>query len=153
MINIQIDKKKLTSYLTRLIKYFDSKQLKTLSKIGDRNTINTLQRLNITKKTPDGSPFAPLSPKYAEWKIKKFGSANIGILSGRMRNSLGFSVMNEGKEKIINVYNVAFNSKGFPYPYVFQEGSVKQPDRPFMGFSERESNIYVDWLMEGIKNA
>jgi hypothetical protein len=43
-----------------------------------------IQRRSIQGRKPDGSPFNPNSPKWAEYKMRRFGVTNVGVLTGQM---------------------------------------------------------------------
>lgn len=78
--------------------------------------------------------YAPLSPAYRAFKIKKFGSPRILFLTGDLQKSL---VSNTGPGAIFKIgerslsFGTAVKRKGFSYPLALQEGTSKMPARPF----------------------
>jgi beta-lactamase class A len=150
MLKILFKADRYKKYLKDTKKFYNKELKSIMNKIGTDNIKQTKIRLYSTKQSPDSSAFKPLSPRYAEWKRKYHGSEDIGILSGKMARSNEKTIEQKGKETILTVGNTA-RSKGFPYPYVFQYGSVKQASRPFVGFSDKESNNYFKRLAEAVE--
>lgn len=78
--------------------------------------------------------YAPLSPAYRAFKIKKFGSPRILFLTGALQKSL---LSNTGQGAVFKIserslsFGTAVKRRGFSYPLALQEGTRKMPARPF----------------------
>lgn len=82
----------------------------------------------------DGTPFAPLSGGYADWKARVAPGAPIGYLWGHMRTfdqMLGlYSIRSASIDQTYGVDDMARNLAVW-----FQEGNSRQPARRFYAFN------------------
>lgn len=99
---------------------------KVLESIGKALVTSTRTRIEKTKVSPDGKPFAPwaLSTLIAR---KKEGTAALGILNrtGSLANSITYQV--QGKSVTVGSTS--------SYAQYLQNGTSKMPARPFIGVS------------------
>ena len=154
-LSLKINLERYKNYIYSLKNYFSNKIIDTFNKIGINSIHNISNRLNFEKITYEGKRFAPLSPSYAAWKIQRFGSENIGILTKRMVNSLKYEIYKKSDESILTVGTDAVNERGEAYPYRFNFGDVNrnQPEREFMGLSSKEIMQAIDLFYKDLKKA
>ncbi len=97
-----------------------------LESIGKALVTSTKSRIEKTKVSPDGKPFAPwaLSTLLAR---RKEGNASLGILNrtGSLANSVMYEV--QGKSVVVGSTST--------YGKYLQDGTSKMPARPFIGIS------------------
>lgn len=97
-----------------------------LESIGKALVTSTKTRIEKTKVSPDGKPFAPwaLSTLIAR---KKEGTTALGIL--HRTGSLSASIVYEVQGRSVIVKSTS------PYAGYLQDGTSKMPARPFIGIS------------------
>lgn len=93
--------------------------------IAERNIIADVNR----GVSPDGTPFAPLSPEYAKRKRAQFGDKPILKRTGHMLSGAGI-------RRQINRQSTALFFTA-PYAGYHQDGTPKMPARPFAGISDQ----------------
>ena len=128
-VKVQGESKKLSALLAKL-----KDTGPALQEIGQKAVESTQRRIRDTKISPDGSQFAPWSYATALAR-QKDGTSNRGILfkTGNLLNSITFQVT--GNQVTIGADQSA------PYARFLQEGTMKMPARPFVGFSTEDLNM------------
>lgn len=104
-----------------------------LDQIGKILKASTQARITTTKKSPDGTPWAPWS--YATLLARmKDGSASLGILNhtGNLLKSITYQV--QGRQ-----VKVGADSSVALYAKYLQEGTLNMPARPFVGISQQDN--------------
>lgn len=97
-------------------------------------TAEQILRDMIDEKSPDGAPWARLSEAYAEYKAKVAPGQPISVLFGHMR-TIGQlkGLRRAAAREAVMVYGVDDLARDLAT--WFQEGSSRQPARPFYGIS------------------
>lgn len=103
-----------------------------------------IQRIRRAAADADGSPFAPLSARYARQKARKVGQRPILVSSGRLIRSLS-----SGSERILEVRPDGF-SYGTRVPYAghHASGTSKMPRRDFISFGAADLERIEVMLLE-----
>jgi phage virion morphogenesis protein len=114
-----------------------------LSRIGEALLQATHERIQKTKVSPDGTPWAPWASSTARAR-RKAGTAGTGLLfnTGALDKSLTYSVQGP---------KVSVHSSS-PYAQYLQNGTSRMPARPFLGIGKKEEALILDiwnkWLKE-----
>ena len=87
----------ITSRVNRLDKAFGVKTRRRLIKQTSEDILREIKRTFRTKASPEGEPWAALSPKYAKYNNI---DGDIGILSGLMFNSIPGKFKNSSRFKM-----------------------------------------------------
>lgn len=137
----------------------DSKEIDlALSKLSDRMSDLTPVMQNIgeymrgetdanfaKQRSPDGSPFKFLNPRYARQKEKRKGIRSILQFTGDLRSSIAYQVEPDGNGVAIGT-NIKTPGGALSLGAIHQFGAPKRniPARPFLGVSkENEIEIAV----------
>lgn len=108
-----------------------------LNAVGAEIESQTRRRIQTEKKGPDGKPWAPLSERYATWKLRKKGSLDLLRLSGDLQDSIQH-LLSGGQVEV---------GSNLPYAAIRQFGGaeVGRPGdlpRPYLGLSaENEKDL------------
>lgn len=104
------------------------------------------------QRSPDGSPFKFLNPRYARQKEKRKGIRSILQFSGSLRASIAYQVEPDGSGVAIGT-NIKTPGGGYSLGIIHQEGSTKRniPARPFLGVS-KENEIEIVSIIEDFVN-
>ena len=124
-----------------------------LADIGE-HLVNSHQERWHLEQSPDGVPWAPLSPDYAEWKQRKRPNAGILVFDDLLRGQLAYVV--SGRQLQVGTNR--------PYGARHQFGSdgpdalgrhITTPARPWLGVSDDDEAIILeiirDHLIDSIK--
>ena len=96
--------------------------------------------------------YAPLSPKYAEWKLRNYGVKPILVLDGALRDSLIEPRGDINPNTIINITNTSMEyGTKLPFAAFVQEGTSKMPARPFHFIDEARRRIIDQIIDAGVK--
>ena len=87
-----------------------------------------------------GSRWQPLSPKYAQWKAKRFPGRGLLERTGMMRRSFDF----QSTSNFLRLYNTA------PYFAVHQVGGERMPRRVMIQLTDRLTEIIVGKFKESL---
>lgn len=106
--------------------------------------LNTLRQLEgqqfASEGAEGGTAWAPLSPKYAAWKARKFPGRRVLVLTGDLRESLtyetGYSIAD--MQPLSLVFGTAV-----PYAIFHQRGTSRMPARKPINFSKTQKNDIV----------
>lgn len=80
------------------------------------------------KKQGTPKRWAPLSPRYAAWKRRRYGNLPILVLTGRMRK--GFKIKTGPRS--LSIVNTVKRRGGKPYWVYHQYGTRHMPRRPVL---------------------
>lgn len=122
-----------TQQLDRLLKRLRD-PTPALNEVGQGLKQSTQDRIRETKVSPSGLPFAPWSYSTLLARQKE-GTDARGILfrKGTLFNAVQYQVVK-------NQVQVGVDSTA-PYARFLQEGTVKMPARPFVGFSQQDIEL------------
>jgi hypothetical protein len=124
-----------------------------LGRMGDEIIKNVRQQFNSQGVEGLGAPWAPLSARYAAWKLAHFGPKPILVATGDMKRA----ALNKATAIRVTprrlVYEIQDDKAGY-----HQDGTVHMPARPIVAFSEVQRRRAVDrvfsrWLNEVKKEA
>lgn len=92
-------------------------------------------------------PWAPLSPRYRDWKARKGYPTVIGIKTGAMKQAL----VEGGDIEMVEAFQLTYGTS-LTYAGFFHEGTRKQPARPLFEFYpeglERLEKALFDYIDE-----
>lgn len=122
--------------------------LPLFTEIGSALEATTRERIQTTKRAPDGTPWVALSPEWATRKAEKGYAAGILTMRGDLLNSVTF----EAGPAYVDI--IAGPSE---YALIHQEGGqagrghkVNIPARPYLGISDDDQveirEATDDWL-------
>jgi hypothetical protein len=95
-----------------------------------------VQATIAAESTPEGTPWAPLSQKYEEWKRFAYPGRPISLLHGTMddpREVAGIVIVTNTRATV----TYGRSSKAREEAHWFQDGGPHQPPRRFWGFTAR----------------
>lgn len=103
-----------------------------------------------TNGAVDGSPWKPLDPQYAAWKIENYGANGILVRTGELRSSLTIDNA-RGAIREIRRQSATFGTD-IPYAKFHQRGTQNMPERPpiisndlvYAGIGDKLAEYIVD---------
>ena len=119
-----------TSATDELLDRLASKD-KLLENIGQFLVTSTRTRIRTTKTSPDGTAWAPWAPSTAAARLKTGGT--LLYQTGALFNSIKATTDDE----------FVYVSSELPYAPSLQHGTPKMPARPYLGFSESDSQYII----------
>ena len=130
----------LNKYLRKILR--KTKGLKR--EIGDEMKAQTVKRITVEKRSPEGVKWRPLSREYRLRKARRY-SGGILVRTGNLYKGLEVRVRRDVIE--LNSYS--------PYGRVHQFGYVrnKVPKRKFLGFSNENKKAIINIVKKTIENA
>lgn len=132
----------VTAYLNRLAERLANLR-PVLSDIGEQVMIQTKSRIESGGPAPDGSPWSPLSPRYAKRKAKMgAGGLPILVLHGDMLRSIHYEATDQQVE-------IGTDRRyGAAHQFGYEETNL--PPRPYLGLSASDRDevlsILLRWL-------
>lgn len=90
--------------------------------------------------------YAPLSPKYAAQKSRKFGPLPILVVDGRLRDSVTDRQNQDSIRQVTK--NIAVIGTRTPYAGFIQTGTNKMPARPFLFFTKDQEKRFTKIIEE-----
>jgi phage virion morphogenesis protein len=140
-IQIEIDDREVLAALQRLVDA--GRDLKpAFEQIGEYLDLAHRQRWD-RQEAPDGTPWAPLSPKTLARKHKKGRPLDTLVESGDLRDLLRYQASDDGLEFGTD------RRYGAPHQFGREEAGI--PARPFLGLSEDDKAAVLDILQEHLE--
>jgi phage gpG-like protein len=87
------------------------------------------------QRSPDGSPFKPLTLPYLMWKQKHGGGNKILVFKGTLKKS----IRHEASRQSVRIFS--------DVPYAAKQNEM----RPFMGFSDNSKRTITSIVMKHLK--
>ena len=140
--SIQYDDRQVQSYLKRAIRATENLR-PAMTAIGELIIDKTQQRFT-REQAPDGTPWAPLSPKTI--KYKKRSKNKILILSSNLKNKYY-------KRATRNTVTVSTDGITIAYAATHQFGDDKRniPARPYLGIAQKDFPTIRQILLKATK--
>ena len=131
----------ITNRVESLTKLFDTQVILDQSAALLFNRVRTrfMQALDA-----DGNSWAPLTPKYAAKKQRKYGGGGLLYASGSLFHSLQVSAVGDDSRAI---------GTDVPYAKFHQFGTVKMPKRQFLAFNDDDASEVQDYLVRKVQDA
>lgn len=121
---------------------------KPLKEAGDYLMEFFMMDVYGTQGSALGKKWAPLTPKYAAEKFKKWGWRPILVASGKMSESYSLKVASD----YLLISNDAKNDRGDYYAAYHQEGTSKMVARPIMKFPRKQLQGVTDIIVNHINS-
>lgn len=120
-----------------------------------RWTFQALQRSHMlnfaTQGTTSGSPWKPLDPQYASWKLENYGAHGILVREGDLRSSLTMN-SSRGAVREIGKTSATFGTE-MPYAKFHQTGTRKMAKREPLFvpklMATRTANVVAEYIVHG----
>lgn len=115
---------------------------KVLKQIADDQVRETQNRIRTTKLNPQGQTWAPWSMATLRQR-QRDGSAARGLLfkTGQLWQSIQYRI----SEKTLTIFS------NIGYARYLQEGTMRMPARPFLGWSQQALNSIKQKMKDAIK--
>lgn len=142
-VTITVDDADLQATLNRLADFGGAPLQAALGDVGE-HVLNTTRDRAARQQAPDGTPWVPLSPKYAKRKEKKRPGApilkfDLHLLGDRLSYQLGDGHVDIGTSAL--------------YGATHQFGRGAIPARPFLGLSAEDERDVLEILGEHLELA
>lgn len=148
MATLNLTDPRIIAYLEDLARAgFLSKAVWTA--IGEELLQSTTKRF-ATQKAPDGTPWAPLSPRYAAWKQRHQYGNRILKMRGELRNTLTYQATDAsvsiGSPRIYS----SLHQFGGRFK-AFGKHAATMPARPFLGLSPEDEQAILDVIADAFE--
>lgn len=122
---------------------------RVLRNIGEALRTSTLDRFE-SMTSPDGAPWAALSPRYAKQKAKQYPGKGILRREDRMHDAIVWQV--DGDTLLVGTNA---SERGYPYPVVMQFGNTAGTilPRPWLGISAADAEEIQQITLDYIRGA
>lgn len=111
-----------------------------------------LKQFDAEGSGPTSGAWAPLTPRYAEWKAKRYPGAPILEATGRLRSALTES-SSPFAEREYSDTDFAFGTRNVQYASYHQVGTERMVARPFFDFGEETERAIARAGNEGVREA
>ena len=122
---------------------------KVWTSIGEALQRSTEARF-AAQQAPDGTPWAPLSPRYAAWKRKHDYSDKILIKSGLMGDNIHLQATDVSVSIGSNQLYSSLHQFGGRFK-AFGKHNVTMPARPFLGLSPEDEQAILDVIADAFE--